>query len=174
MEREKALNVKERISYEYNKARAKIEDPKALEKLQAHTQSQINAETKKLEDKLSQVQSEVDKVLKTKASDFNIKDEIKKVTDDLAENFEREKQKFLSLTSDDVFDLAKQYGPQLLAYLKYKYGPKPSYDKYVTEQDLQNYKSFSPQATPYPVKKKSNALLYGSIAAVGAYIALSE
>lgn len=173
-ERQKAMNVSERIKYEYDLAKAKVTDPQALEKLQAHTQEQINNETTKLETKYKQIQSEMDKVLNSKGSDFNMSDEMNKVKTDLAENYQREKEKFLSMTSDDVFDLAKQYGPHLLKYLMYKYGPKPNYDKYVTENDLQSYQNWTPQPTIYPPKKSKMPWMIAGVTAVGAYIALKD
>lgn len=170
----KALNVKERIKHEYDVARAKITDPQAIEKLQAHTKEQIDLETKKLADKIDNVQAEMDKALDS-TKGFNLKDEIARNKAEIAENFAREKERFQSMTMNDVFDQAKQYGPDLLRYLMAKYGPKPNYDKVITENDLQNYKTWKPTANIYPPKKGlPKGLLMGGVAAIGAYMVMKD
>jgi hypothetical protein len=175
-ERAKMLNVKEQIEYEYKVARAKLEDPNAIAKLQAQTKARIDSESAKLESKYKEIQKEIDTALSSKGTEFNMQDEVNKIKNELAKNVELEKQRFLSYTMDDVFDLMKQYGPQLLAYLKYKYGPQPDYSKFVTEYDLNNYKNWQQPETIFPPKKSNlgRNLLLGSAVVAGAYIALND
>jgi hypothetical protein len=172
----KSLNVKEKIKHEYQVARAKISDPDAIEKLQDHTKRQIDAETKKLADKIDGAQNEMNKALDS-VKNFDLKDEIAQKKAELEANYLREKERFQSMTMDDVFDLAKQYGPDLLKYLMSKYGAKPNYDKVITEQDLQNYKTWTPTTVSiYPPKKKGlpKGLIMGSVAVVGAYMVMKD
>lgn len=176
-ERKKALNVKNRIKYEYDLAKAKISDPDALEKLQAHTQRQIVGETEKLSNKIDNAEKEIDKALDT-VKGFDLEEEIQAQKDELAENFAREKEAFESLTMNDVFEQAKQYGPDLLRYLMSQYGPKPSYDKVITQTDLTAYKTWTPTANIYPPKPKrkglSKGMITGGVALVGAYIVMKD
>ncbi len=173
LERQKALDVKERIKHEYQLAKAKLNDPNAVEKLEQQIQNEIKKEQDKLASEYKKIQDDMNKALDN-AKKFNINDEINKAKNDLEKNFNRELDNFMSITSTDVFSLMEQYGPQLLAYLKYKYGAQPNYDKFITEQDLQNYKTWQPQETIYPPKKSKASWWLAGATVVGTYIALRD
>lgn len=118
-----------------------------IDQLEREAQARINEEQKRLGAEMDRIQSDYDKGLdrvKNQITDFDSSKLINGSKDSLADKIAAERDRFQANLQDRFYALTKKYGPQLLAYLMFKYGPQMSYDQYLTQEDRTKAKYWVP------------------------------
>lgn len=160
----KVEHLKEKIADASNtdlKAKLQAEFERAEEKLAVE-----------LEDAKKRANAELER-MKQDYKDFNMGEFISDEQRRLKERALAERDRFKANYMNHIYKLRDKYGPHLLAYLMYKYGPRPDYN--VTDEDRLRYRNWQPPQNGrlYQTNYSLGKLALGGLAVIGTLYAIS-
>jgi hypothetical protein len=157
------VNLYKRIEEERENAQARIKhvekqiEDASAEEAKKTLMNKIADEERRLNDKVTDMQDSFQKGIKKASEDyenFNTQDFLNKESNRIGQKIRAEKDRFTANMTDRLWKLSQKYGPQLLAYLMYKYGPQSDYDQFITEEDKNIYMNFVPPKDGTIYKKR--------------------